>query len=69
MSRATTWRVDEFQLVGFDMDSTPRIECTQEVADAAGCKAEVTAITEAAMRGEIIDYKDMRPIGWYPCRR
>jgi phosphoserine phosphatase len=28
------------------------------VADAAGRKAEVAAITEAAMRGEIADYKD-----------
>lgn len=43
------------------MDSTPRIECTDEVADAAGRKAEVAAFTEAAMRGEITDYKDMRP--------
>jgi phosphoserine phosphatase len=29
-----------------------------EIADAAGRKAEVAAITEAAMRGEITDYKD-----------
>jgi phosphoserine phosphatase len=29
-----------------------------EIADAAGRKAEVSAITEAAMRGEIKDYKD-----------
>ena len=28
-----------------------------EIADAAGRKAEVAAITEAAMRGEITDYK------------
>jgi phosphoserine phosphatase len=33
-----------------------------EIADAAGRKAEVAAITEAAMRGEITDYKDsLRP--------
>jgi phosphoserine phosphatase len=29
-----------------------------EIADAVGKKAEVAAITEAAMRGEITDYKD-----------
>ena len=41
------------------MDSTLiNIECVDEVADAAGRKAEVSAITEAAMRGEITDYKD-----------
>ena len=32
-------------------------EETDELADAAGRKAEVAAITEAAMRGEIADYK------------
>jgi phosphoserine phosphatase len=41
------------------MDSTLiNIECVDEIADAAGRKAEVSAITEAAMRGEIKDYKD-----------
>ena len=41
------------------MDSTLiNIECVDEIADAAGRKDEVTAITEAAMRGEITDYKD-----------
>ena len=41
------------------MDSTLiNIECVDEIADAAGRKAEVAAITEAAMRGEISDYKD-----------
>jgi phosphoserine phosphatase len=40
------------------MDSTLiNIECVDEIADAAGRKAEVAAITEAAMRGEITDYK------------
>jgi phosphoserine phosphatase len=34
------------------------IECVDEIADAVGRKAEVAAITEAAMRGEIADYKD-----------
>ncbi len=41
------------------MDSTLiNIECVDEIADAAGRKAEVAEITEAAMRGEIADYKD-----------
>ena len=48
-----------FRLIAFDMDSTLiNIECVDEIADAAGRKAEVAAITEAAMRGEITDYKD-----------
>ena len=48
-----------FKLIAFDMDSTLiNIECVDEIADAAGRKAEVAAITEAAMRGEIGDYKD-----------
>ncbi|MEO8311690.1 MAG: phosphoserine phosphatase SerB, partial [Caldimonas sp.] len=34
------------------------IECVDEIADVAGRKAEVAAITEAAMRGEIADYKE-----------
>jgi phosphoserine phosphatase len=49
----------QFKLAAFDMDSTLiNIECVDEIADAAGRKAEVAAITEAAMRGEITDYKD-----------
>ncbi len=52
-----SWR--DFDLLAFDMDSTLiNIECVDEIADAAGRKAEVAAITEAAMRGEITDYKD-----------
>ena len=48
-----------FKLVAFDMDSTLiNIECIDEIAAAAGRKAEVAAITEAAMRGEISDYRD-----------
>lgn len=51
--------LSDFKLVAFDMDSTLiNIECVDEIADAAGRKAEVAAITEAAMRGEITDYKD-----------
>ena len=49
----------DFKLIAFDMDSTLiNIECVDEIADAAGRKAEVAAITEAAMRGEIADYKE-----------
>jgi phosphoserine phosphatase len=52
-------RLREFRLVAFDMDSTLiNIECVDEIAEVAGRKAEVAAITEAAMRGEIADYKD-----------
>ncbi len=48
----------DFKLIAFDMDSTLiNIECVDEIADAAGRKEEVAAITEAAMRGEIADYK------------
>jgi phosphoserine phosphatase len=52
-------RLSDFKLIAFDMDSTLiNIECVDEIADAAGRKDEVAAITEAAMRGEITDYKD-----------
>ncbi len=52
-------RLADFGLIAFDMDSTLiNIECVDEIAAAAGRKAEVAAITEAAMRGEIVDYKD-----------
>ena len=51
--------LSHFKLIAFDMDSTLiNIECVDEIADAAGRKAEVAAITEAAMRGEIADYKE-----------
>ena len=49
----------DFKLIAFDMDSTLiNIECVDEIADAVGRKAEVAAITEAAMRGDITDFKD-----------
>ena len=52
-------RLSDYKLIAFDMDSTLiNIECIDEIADAVGRKAEVAAITEAAMRGEITDYKD-----------
>ena len=52
-------KLSDFKLIAFDMDSTLiNIECVDEVADAAGRKAEVAAITEATMRGEITDFKE-----------
>ena len=52
-------KLSNFKLIAFEMDSTLiNIECIDEIADAAGRKAEVAAITEAAMRGEITDFKD-----------
>src|SRR5690554_7323064 len=45
-------------LAVFDMDSTLiGIECIDEIAALVGCKAEVSAITEQAMRGEL-DFAD-----------
>ena len=50
-------RLGSFKLVAFDMDSTLiNIECIDEMAAAVGRKAEVAAITEAAMRGETTDF-------------
>ena len=55
----TARSLSDYRLIAFDMDSTLiNIECVDEIADAAGRKAEVAAITEAAMRGEIADYKE-----------
>jgi phosphoserine phosphatase len=52
-------RLSDFKLIAFDMDSTLiNIECVDEIADAVGKKAEVAAITEAAMQGELADYKE-----------
>ena len=52
-------RLSDFKLIAFDMDSTLiNIECVDEIADAVGRKAEVAAITEATMRGEIADFKE-----------
>lgn len=47
-------RLTDFGLLAMDMDSTLiTIECIDEIADFAGKKAEVAAITASAMRGEI----------------
>ena len=51
-------KLSDYRLVAFDMDSTLiNIECIDEIADAVGRKAEVAAITEAAMSGEGVDYR------------
>lgn len=67
---ADFWKVDaafvdpdlaltDFRVLAMDMDSTLiNIECIDEVAKFAGKGSEVAAITEAAMRGEISDYKE-----------
>jgi phosphoserine phosphatase len=42
------------KLLVADMDSTMiSVECIDELADYAGCKAEVAEVTERAMRGEL----------------
>jgi len=44
----------DFRLLAMDMDSTLiSIECIDEIADFAGRKSEVAAVTASAMRGEI----------------
>lgn len=49
----------ECKILAMDMDSTLiNIECIDEIADMVGRKAEVSAITEAAMRGEIKDFAE-----------
>ena len=49
----------DFRLLAIDMDSTlVTMETLDEIADMAGLKAEVAAITEAAMRGEIRDFSE-----------
>lgn len=49
----------EMKILAMDMDSTLiNIECIDEIAAAVGRKAEVSAITEAAMRGEITDFAE-----------
>ena len=51
-------RFAELKLLAMDMDSTLiTIECIDELGDLAGKKAEIAAITEQAMRGEI-EYRE-----------
>lgn len=55
---ASERKLTDFGLFVTDMDSTLiNIECIDEIADMQGLKAEVAAITEAAMRGEI-DFRE-----------
>ena len=52
-------RLADFRLAVFDMDSTLiAIECIDEIAALAGQGEAVAAITEAAMRGEIPDFRE-----------
>ncbi len=47
-------RFSEFRVLAMDMDSTLiTIECIDEIADFAGVKPRVAAVTAAAMRGEL----------------
>ncbi len=47
----------EVKMIAFDMDSTLiNIECIDEIARAVGKMEQVSAITEAAMRGEIKEF-------------
>jgi phosphoserine phosphatase len=50
--------LEDYRLIAFDMDSTlVTIECIDELADFAGKRAAIAAVTAAAMRGEI-DYRE-----------
>ena len=52
-------RFADLKLLAMDMDSTLiTIECIDELGVLAGRGAEIAAITEQAMRGEIADYKE-----------
>lgn len=57
--RGTRPRLADFRVAVFDMDSTLiTIECIDEIARLAGKGEQVAAITEAAMRGEIADFRE-----------
>lgn len=50
----THWRWEDVGVLASDMDSTLiTVECIDEIADFAGLKSQVAAITERAMRGEL----------------
>ena len=52
-------RLSDYAMLAMDMDSTLiTIECIDELGDWCGRKAEIAAITEAAMRGEIANFAD-----------
>lgn len=51
--------LSDFRVLAMDMDSTLiNIECVDELAKLSDKGAEVAAITEAAMRGDISDYRE-----------
>ena len=51
-------RLADLRVLALDMDSTLiTIECIDEIADFAGVKAQVSAVTASAMRGEI-DFRE-----------
>ncbi len=53
--------INRVGLIAMDMDSTAiTIECIDEIADFAGVKTEVSAITAAAMRGELDFQESLR---------
>ena len=55
----STFNPKNIRILAMDMDSTLiNIECIDEIADFAGKKAEVSKITEAAMRGEITNFSE-----------
>lgn len=57
LSPYLSWR--DFSVLAMDMDSTLiNIECIDEIADYCGKKNQVAKITEATMRGEIIDFNE-----------
>lgn len=50
----TDRRITDFGLLAMDMDSTLiAVECIDELADMLGLKAQVAAITQASMRGDM----------------
>jgi phosphoserine phosphatase len=52
-------RLSDYAVLAMDMDSTLiTIECIDELGDWCGRKAEIAAITEAAMRGELPNFAE-----------
>ncbi len=50
-------RLQDYRLIAFDMDSTLiTIETLDELAEIAGCREHIQAVTEAAMRGVLPDF-------------
>jgi phosphoserine phosphatase len=56
---STRRRLNDYSVLAMDMDSTLiTIECIDELGDWCGRKAEIASITEAAMRGEILNFAE-----------